>query len=162
MAKFDNIGKTKGFLAIVLASTCLWGTNAYAATDGDAVKAAVAGYHAALGTKDPAKLDAFWVHDDSVTDIEPSPNKNIAVGWKAVKKSIEGYIPVVAALKIVQAEGPYVQVKGDLALSIGIATAAVKLNDGKEFSQDVFETDVLEKHDGAWLLVSHSAAQVPQ
>ena len=162
MAKFGNISRTKGLLAVVLASTCLWGTNSYAAADGDAVKAAVAAYHDALGTEDPAKLEAFWVHDDSVTDIEPSPNKTIAVGWDAVKKSIEGYIPVIAELKIVQAEGPYVQVKGDLALSTGIATAAVKMKDGKEFSQGVFETDVFEKHDGAWLLVSHSAAQVPQ
>ena len=103
------------------------------------------------------------MHDDSVTDIEPNPNtKNIAVGWDAVKKSIEGYIPVVAELKVVQAEGPHVQVKGDVARSIGIATASIKMKDGKEFSGGVFETDVFEKHDGAWLLVSHSAAQVPQ
>ena len=163
MAKFANISRTKGFFVFVLASTCLWGTNSYAGADEDAVKAAVAGYHTALSTKDPAKLEAFWVHDHSVTDIEPNPNgRNIAVGWDAVKKSIEGYIPVVAELKIVQADGPYVQVKGDVARSIGIATAALTMNDGKEFSGGVFETDVFEKRDGAWLLVSHSAAQVPQ
>ena len=39
---------------------------------------------------------------------------------------------------------------------------SVKLKDGKTGAGRVFETQVFEKRDGRWLLVSHSATTVSQ
>ena len=63
MRKLTDLMGMKGLLVVVLATACVWGTNSYAGTDEDDVKAAVANYHAALNTKDPAKLEVFWAHD---------------------------------------------------------------------------------------------------
>jgi len=161
MSKFTEGYGTRALCVVVLASTCLWGASSYAGTDEDAVKAALSGYHAALNTKDPAKLEAFWAHDDEVTDVEPT-TKTIAVGWDAVKKNIEGYFPVFTELKVEQADGPHIQIKGDMASSVGIAKAEAKMKDGNAFTGTVFESDVFEKRDGTWLLVSHVASRVPE
>ena len=161
MCEFASTTTTRWAFVAAMATACIWGTNSYAGTDEDAVKAAVANYHAALSSMDPAKLEALWAHDDTVMDIEPGA-KAIAVGWDAVKKNIEGYFPIFTEMKVIQADDPHVQVNGELARSMGIATATSKRKDGTEFSGGVFETDVFEKRGGAWLLVSHSAAQVPK
>jgi ketosteroid isomerase-like protein len=161
MSISNELYRMRGLFVLALATGCLWGASSYAGTDEDAVKAALAGYHAALNTKDPAKLEAFWAHDDGVTDVEPT-TKSIAVGWDAVKKNIEGYFPVFTELKVEQADGPHIQIKGDMASSVGIAKAAAKMKDGNTFTGTVFESDVFEKRDGAWLLVSHVASRVPE
>ena len=156
-----KVSALRALSMILLAAACAWGTNGYAASDEDAVKAAVEAYHGALSTFAPAKIEALWAHDDTVMDIEPR-TKTIATGWDGVKKTIEGYFPVFTELKITQTDGPHVFVKGEIARSMCIATAVFKMKDGTSGSNGIFETDVFEKRDGAWLLVSHSAAQVPQ
>ena len=161
MSKLKQGYRMRGVFVLVMGSAFLRGASSYAGTDEDAVKAALAGYHAALNTKDPAKLEAFWAHDDGVTDVEPT-TKSIAVGWDAVKTNIEGYFPVFTELKVEQADGPHIQIKGDMASSVGVAKAAAKFKDGNGFTGTVFESDVFEKRDGAWLLVSHVASRVPE
>ena len=94
--------------------------------------------------------EALWVHDDTVMDIEPG-SRTIAVGWDAVKKFIDGNFLVFAELKNVLA---HVQIKGDLARSMGIAMVTYKLKNGTAASANVFLSHVFEKRDGAWLLVS--------
>jgi ketosteroid isomerase-like protein len=93
------------------------------AADADDVKAVVDAYHAALSALDAPKLEALWAHDDSVMDIEPN-DKAISLGWDAVKKNFETEFAGVAQLKLEQKDGPHIQVKGDVARSIGIANAA--------------------------------------
>ena len=116
----------------------------------------VAAYTAAVDLLDPAKMEALWVHDDTVMDIEPG-SRTIAVGWDAVKKFIDGNFLVFAELKNVLADGPYVQIKGDLARSMGIAMVTYKLKNGTAARANVFLTHVFEKRDGAWLLVCNSS-----
>jgi ketosteroid isomerase-like protein len=161
MRKFAAITKEKWVFAAVMAIACVWGTNSYAQSDADAVKAAVAAYTAAVDSLDPAKMEALWVHDDTVMDIEPG-SRTIAVGWDAVKKFIDGNFLVFAELKNVLADGPHVQIKGDLARSMGIAMVTYKLKNGTAASVNVFLSHVFEKHDGAWLLVSQFVAPVPK
>ena len=127
--------------AAVMAIACVWGTNSYAQSDADAVKAAVAAYTAAVDSLDPAKMEALWVHDDTVMDIEPG-SRTIAVGWDAVKKFIDGNFLVFAELKNVLADGPHVQIKGDLARSMGIAMVTYKLKNGTAASVNVFLSHV--------------------
>ena len=108
-------------------------------------------------------LEALWAHDDSVMDIEPN-DKAISLGWDAVKKNFETEFAGVAQLKLEQKDGPHIQVKGDVARSIGIANAATLQPKGGPVLSNVqtYETDVFEKRDGKWLLVSHVALRVPQ
>jgi ketosteroid isomerase-like protein len=133
----------------------------YAQSDMDDVKAAVAAYHAALSALDAPKMEALWMQDNSVMDIEPS-DKSISVGWDAVKKNFESEFNAFSELKVTQADGPHIQVKGDVAWSTGIANSTLKTKAGAVANGPVFETDVFEKRDGHWLLVSHTALRVPQ
>ena len=110
MRKFATITKEKWAFAAVMAIACVWGTNSYAQSDADAVKAAVAAYTAAVDSLDPAKMEALWVHGDTVMDIEPG-SRTIAVGWDAVKKFIDGNFLVFAELKNVLADGSHVQIR---------------------------------------------------
>jgi|HubBroStandDraft_6_1064221.scaffolds.fasta_scaffold220183_1 ketosteroid isomerase-like protein len=126
----------------------------YAQSDMNDVKAVVTAYHAALSALDAAKMEALWVEDHSVMDIEPSA-KSISLGWNAVKKTFETEFNAFSELKVTQADGPHIQVKGDVAWSTGIANASWKTKAG-----DV--VDVFEKRNGHWLLVSHVALRVPQ
>ena len=82
MRKFATITKEKWAFAAVMAIACFWGTNSYAQSDADAVKAAVATYTAAVDSLDPAKMEALWVHDDTVMDIEPGRRKLPRVGMR--------------------------------------------------------------------------------
>jgi len=130
-------------------------------SDIDAVKAAIAAYHAALGTLDVAKMDPLWAHDAAVMLVNP-PDKSISVGWDPVKKNWEASFSRETELKVTQAEGPYIQVKGDVAWATGVANAAIKLKTGNAFTAPTVETDVFEKRGGAWLLVSHTASRLPK
>jgi uncharacterized protein (TIGR02246 family) len=133
----------------------------YAQSDTDNVKAVIDAYHAALSALDAAKMAALWAQDDGVMDIEPS-DKAITLGWHAVKKNFETEFSGFSELKVTQGNGPHIRVKGDVAWSTGIANAIAKTRAGDAISAGVFETDVFEKRDGHWLLVSHTASQVPR
>src|ERR1700680_2958918 len=126
-------------------------------SDIDAVKAAVAAYHAAIGTLDISKMEPLWAHDANVMLINPR-DKSIAIGWDAVKKDWETNWSNYSELKVTQADGPHVQVKGDVAWSTGIANAVVKMKAGETINAPTFETDVFEKRGNHWLLVWHTAA----
>jgi hypothetical protein len=56
------------------------------------------------------------VQDNSVMDIDPS-DKSISVGWDAVKNNFESEFNAFSELKVTQADGPHIQVKGDVAWS---------------------------------------------
>jgi hypothetical protein len=53
MRKSAIITKEKWAFVAVMATACVWGTNSYAQSDADAVKAAVAAYTAAVDSLDP-------------------------------------------------------------------------------------------------------------
>ena len=65
-------------------------------------------------------------------------------------------------MTITQTEGPYVQVSGNTARSVGIAMVTGKTNAGDPVNRPTLEADVFEQHDGKWLLVSHAASGRPQ
>ena len=130
-------------------------------SDIDSVKAAVAAYHAAIGSLDMSKMDPLWAHDAYVTAIQPR-DKGISVGWDAVKKSWETLPNVWSDLKVTQTDGPHIHIDGNVAWSVGIANAAGKTKAGETVSAPTYETDVFEKRGSQWLLVSHTAARVPQ
>jgi ketosteroid isomerase-like protein len=161
MRKAKAVTRTRSAFVAALTTACVFGTASYAQSDMDRVKAAVDAYHAALSALDAVKMESLWAHDDSVMDIEPSA-KAITFGWDAVKKNFEAEFNALSELKVTQADGPHVQVKGDVAWSTGVANADAKLKSGPAGIFPTFETDVFEKRGGVWLLVSHTASGVPK
>ena len=125
------------------------------------IKAAIDALHAAISTLDVSKIEPLWVHDNSVMSKQP-PDKNISVGWDAVKTDWEADFQPLSELNVTQAEGPYVRVNGNVAWQMGIAKAVGKLKTGAAVNALVAETDVFEKSDGKWLIVSHTATRLSQ
>ena len=125
------------------------------------VKTAIEAYHSALEAVDASKMEPLWAHDANVLLVNPA-NKSISVGWDAVKENWEKMYSGVSELKLTQTDGPHIQVKGDVAWAMGMVNAEGKLKSGPAISAPTFETDVLEKRDGKWLLVSHIASSAPQ
>lgn len=157
-ASITSIIRALLFSAIVLIAG---NGKSYAQADTDKVKAVIDAYHAALSALDATKMAALWARDDSVMDIEPS-DKAITLGWQAVKKNFEEELSGFSELKVTQGNGPNIRVKDDVAWSTGIANATFKTKEGAAVTARVFETDVFGKRDGQWLLVSHTASQVPK
>jgi len=143
--------------ATLLGVTVIAGGSKSYAADADDVKATIDGFHAALTGLDLAKMDAVWAHDVGVMDKEPVA-KEVTLGWEATRKNFEGLFGALAELKVTQAEGPHIQVQGDVAWAIGTANAAQKLKTGKTFDVNVLEADVFKKQDGHWLYVSHATS----
>ena len=84
------VGPRVAFL-VALVTPLIPGTVSCAQSDMDDVKTVVAAYHAALSALDAPRMEALWVQDDSVMDIEPS-DKSISLGWDAVKKNFESRV----------------------------------------------------------------------
>jgi ketosteroid isomerase-like protein len=125
------------------------------------IKAAVEAYHAALGSLDVSKMEPLWAHDANVILINPA-DRSVSVGWEAVKKDWEAQFNFLSDLKVTQVDGPHISVEGNFAWATGIAKAAAKSKTGADVGGLVFESDVFEKRDGGWLLVSHTALAVPK
>jgi ketosteroid isomerase-like protein len=130
--------------------------------DIDGVKATIAGFHAALGTLDIGRVGEFWAHDANVMTINPR-DKSISVGWEAVRKSYAATFAFWTELTVTQKDEPYIRVNGAVAWADGITMAAGKPKSGDPIAGvPNFETCVLEKRDGRWLLVARSVWRVPQ
>ena len=120
------------------------------------IKGAIDGFHAALTSLDMKKMEPIWAHESYVMLINPSA-KNISVGWEAVKKNWEATFNGLGELKVTQTDGPNIHVNGDVAWATGLVSAQLKTKTGAAVTENVFETDVFEKHGGGWQLVSHTA-----
>jgi uncharacterized protein (TIGR02246 family) len=148
-------------VGISLAVALLLGTKSYAQSDMDQVRGVIDAYHDALNALDAAKMESLWAHDDAVMLINPA-SKGISVGWDAVKANWEATFNAMSELKVTLSDGPHIQVKGDMAWSVSLAQVAFKLKSGVVGAPPTFETDVLEKRDNKWQLVSHAALRMAQ
>jgi ketosteroid isomerase-like protein len=88
--------------------------------------------------------------------------RNFRSGSIVLKKKLGKMYSGVSELKLTQTDGPHIQVKGDVAWSMGMVNAEGKLKSGPAISAPTFETDVFEKRDGKWLRVSHIASSAPR
>lgn len=131
-------------------------------SDADSVRATIDRFHAALGTLDVANVDEFWAHDADVTTINPR-DKAILIGWDAVRKSYAATFDFWSELQVAQKGQAHIRVNGTVAWTDGVTIAAGKSKKGDSIAGVLnFETCVLEKRDGRWLLVSRVVWRVPQ
>lgn len=155
----ENFTLLRALAAATLSFMVLAGGKSFAA-DADDVKAAVDAYHAAIVSRDIAKVEAVWAHDASVIDKEPIAPA-ITVGWEGTKKGYEGLFGIATDIAISQVEGPHIQTQGDVAWSAGVSKSVLKTKTGDGPELTIFEADVFQKRDGHWLLVSHMTSGVP-
>jgi ketosteroid isomerase-like protein len=113
-------------------------------SDINKIKAAIEAYHAALGPLAMSKMEPLWAHDTNVMLINPR-DRSISVGWDAVNKNWVSASNLWSELKITQTQGPYIQVKGDVAWATGTVNAVGKTKAGAAVSAPTVETDVFEK-----------------
>ncbi len=120
------------------------------------IKAALGKFHAAIELLDMSKMAPLWAHDGTVTLV--NPRGGISVGWETVQKSWDVVPTLWSQLTITPTDGPYIEVKGDVARSMGMVSVVGKSKAGEAVNRPTLEVDTFEKRNGAWLLVSHAAS----
>jgi ketosteroid isomerase-like protein len=136
-------------------------TFAQQAADTEGVKAASKAFYTALGALDNgASMEKVWAHTPYVTYVGPR-SKTILVGWDAQKKYWADTDKLFASRNITLAD-QQIHANGNLAWEMGHETGTPKMKDGMDATADYLVTNVYEKIDGRWLIVSHSVQPKPQ
>jgi ketosteroid isomerase-like protein len=137
--------------------------NARAQTEADvaAVTAANNAFYTAISALDPVAMEKVWSQESYVASIGPR-SKAVAVGSAAVQDSYKKDVMATLAQLTAKPLDTQVHVNGNLAWTVGRETGEAKLKDGTSRVTTNFVTNVFEKKDGRWLLVSHHAQLVPQ
>jgi ketosteroid isomerase-like protein len=131
------------------------------AADTEGVKAASKAFYAALAVLDNGEaMEKVYAHTPYVTYVGPRA-KSIIVGWDEVKK----YWPEANKLftsRNVTLTDQHIHVNGNLAYEMGQETGQPQFKDGRVEKVDYIATNVYEKIDGRWLIISHHVQPKPQ
>ena len=131
------------------------------AVDMDGVKAASKAFYTALAVLDNGEaMEKVWAHTPYVTYVGPRA-KSIIVGWDAQRKYWEDTNKLFAS-RNVSLSDQHIHVNGNLAWEMGQESGTPKMKDGKDEKVDYIATNVYEKIDGRWLIVSHHVQPKPQ
>jgi len=138
-------------------------SNAFAQSAGDVegVKEASKNFYVALAALDNGEaMEKVWAHMPYVTYVGPR-HTSVLVGWDAQKK----YWPEANALftqRSATLSDQHIHVNGNLAWEMGQETGETKMKDGGTPKPDYIVTNVYEKIDGRWHIVSHHVQPKPQ
>ena len=134
---------------------------AQAAADMEGVKAASKALYAALSVIDNGEaMEKVWAHTPYVTFVGPR-SKSITVGWEAQKKHWAEANKFFSQRNVTLSD-QQIHVNGNLAWEMGQETGDVKMKDGGTRKVDLIVTNVYEKLDGRWFIVSHHVQPKPQ
>jgi ketosteroid isomerase-like protein len=152
-----NIAAGLLFLGVVFVSG-----NAVAqqASEMDAVKAASKAFYVALAVFDNGEaMEKVWARTPYITHVGPR-SKSIMIGWDALKKY---YLDTnkLFSQRDVTLSVQHIHVNGNLAWEMGNEVGDVKMKDGTQSKTDQIATNVYEKIDGRWLMVSHHVQPKP-
>jgi ketosteroid isomerase-like protein len=129
--------------------------------DMEGVKAASKAFYAALAVLDNGEsMEKVWAHTPYVTYVGPRA-KAIIVGWDAQKKYWADTNKLFAQ-RNVSLSDQQIHVNGNFAWELGQESGDPKLKDGTDAKADYFVTNVYEKIDRRWLMVSHHAQPKPR
>jgi uncharacterized protein (TIGR02246 family) len=149
----------RGF-AIFIILAAMSGDAMAQSQDAEAVRAANAGFYAALSARDTDALDRVWDHDGQVFNIF-GVSKAPMIGWNAVKSGYEDLFNRFPELSVNMTE-PSIREDGDSAVVVGVETQKVRLSNGEAASALLPATNVFVKRDGRWLMVHHHSSRPPQ
>jgi len=131
------------------------------AADMDGVKAASKAFYTALAVLDNGEaMEKVWAHTPYVTYVGPRA-KTILVGWDAQKKYWVDTNKLFSERNVTLSD-QHIHVNGNLAWEMGQESGTAKMKDGKGAPVDYIVTNVYEKIDGRWLIVSHHVQPKPQ
>jgi hypothetical protein len=155
--KKHRVLATASFLIVIAGSSALADPSA----DIEGVKAASkAFYEAVVIVDDGTAMDKVWAHRPYVTYIGPK-STSIILGWEA-QKTYWPEMNKAFARRSVELVGSHIHVVGDLAWEIGTEVGQAQMKDGTIRKVDWFATNVYERVDGRWLMVSHHVQPKPQ
>jgi len=131
------------------------------AADVEGVKAASKTFYTALAVLDNGEaMEKVWAHTPYVTYVGPRA-KTILVGWDAQKKYWVDTNKLFSERNVTLSD-QHIHVNGNLAWEMGQESGTAKMKDGKGAPVDYIVTNVYEKIDGRWLIVSHHVQPKPQ
>lgn len=124
------------------------------AADTEALRAASkAFYDAVVAVDDGTAMEKVWAHKPYITYIGPR-STSIIVGWEAQKKYWAEFNKAFAQRTVALVD-VRTHAVGNLAWEIGAEVGQAQMKDGTTRKVDWFVTNVYEKIDGRWLMVSH-------
>ena len=127
-------------------------------SDIERVNAASQVFIAAISARDIRAMDKLWAHEPYVAFMGPL-STTLVVGWDGVKKAWEMRFSQFDRVTISVAES-HVHTNGNVAWAVGIEKIQLLRKNGETLALDAFVTNVFEKRDGRWLLVSHQATPI--
>ena len=131
------------------------------ASDVDGVKAASKAFYSALAVLDNGEaMEKVWAHTPYVTYVGPRA-KTIIVGWDAQKKYWADNNKLFSSRNVTLSD-QNIHVNGNLAWEMGQESGTPKMKDGKDATADYIVSNVYEKIDGRWFMVSHHVQPKPQ
>jgi ketosteroid isomerase-like protein len=136
-------------------------TIAQQTADVEGVKGASKAFYAALAKLDGGEaMEKVWAHTPYVTYVGPR-GKSIILGWDAQKKYWVDTDKLFASRNVTLSD-QHIHVNGNMAWEMGQESGTPKMKDGKDEKVDYIVTNVYEKIDGRWLIVSHHVQPKPQ
>jgi ketosteroid isomerase-like protein len=124
----------------------------------EAVSAASQVFIAAIAARDIRAMEKVWAHESYATFMGPL-STTIAVGWDGVRKAWEMRFSQFDRVTISSAES-HVHTNGKVAWAVGIEKVQLLRKDGEVLSVETFATNIFEKQEGRWLLVSHQSTPI--
>ncbi len=117
-------------------------------------------YDAVAIVDDGSAMEKVWAHTPYITYIGPRSTSIIA-GWESQKKYWVEFNKVFEhrTVAIVDAR---IHAVGNLAWEIGAEVGQAQMKDGTTRKVDWLVTNIYEKVDGRWLMVSHHVQPKPQ
>jgi len=132
--------------------------NARQISDVERVNAASQVFIAAISARDIDAMDKLWAHESHATFLGPR-STTVVVGWEGVKKAWQMRFSQFDRVTISVTES-HVHTNGAVAWAVGVEKVRLLRKNGETLSFDAFVTNVFEKRDGSWLLVSHQATPI--
>ena len=134
---------------------------AQSATDMEGVKAASAAFYSALAVIDDGEAMAkVWAHTPYVTLVGPR-STSVMVGWEGQMEYWAAGNKRISSRNI-SLSNQQIHVNGNLAWEMGQESGPINFKDGRVIEIDIIVTNVYEKLDGRWLMVSHHVQPKPQ
>lgn len=131
-------------------------------SDIEAIKATRSAFYAALSAMDLKAMQAVWANKPYVVVIGPM-SKAAAVGYE---NAVTNYWPATfARFRQISASTSAIaqlQTDGKLAWVVGTESVVGERQDGVPVKYTALFTDILEKEDGQWRMISHHAQRIPE
>ena len=125
------------------------------------VKTASNAFYAALMAKDRSEaMRKVWANKPYVTYVGPG-SRTITVGWESLSKYWSKTETQFSKVDVTLSD-QHLHRNGNLAWEMGQESGTLTFSDGKEAKIDFFVTNVYEKLDGRWYLVSHHVQPKPK